>query len=277
MTKSTTVAKDDREGSAIVVAGLSKQQVALIKRTICEGYSDDELRLYLYQCENIGLDPLAREAYTFKAGGKKVVIGITIDGFRRRADETGMYSPGRPTEYTYDDNGQLDSARVWVRKRVGDEWFDVCEDAYLSEFRGPSPNWKAMPRVMLSKCAEARALRRAFPAKFSGLYSPEERYAIERDAGQADRTTAAQRRISMFRGTPEQGDAPIEATAEVVDAPTPETPYTLAIEAAREMGASNEEIQAAQAEVGIDTVPTGEWQVEHGDMLLGALERMKGA
>ena len=35
-------------------------------------------------------------------------------------------------------------------------------------------NWKNMPHVMLSKCAEAQALRRGWPEAMSGLYVQEE-------------------------------------------------------------------------------------------------------
>jgi hypothetical protein len=34
--------------------------------------------------------------------------------------------------------------------------------------------WSTKPRVMLGKCAETLALRRAFPAELSGIYTQEE-------------------------------------------------------------------------------------------------------
>ena len=39
-----------------------------------------------------------------------------------------------------------------------------------------------LPRVMLAKVAEARALRRAFPADLSGVYAPEEMAQSDVDA-----------------------------------------------------------------------------------------------
>jgi hypothetical protein len=50
----------------------------------------------------------------------------------------------------------------------------VTATAFLSEYKGTSPVWRTKPRVMLSKCAEALALRKAFPVQCSGAYVEEE-------------------------------------------------------------------------------------------------------
>ncbi len=221
----------------VVVANLTQQQIDVVRETICEGYSDAEMGLYLYQCEKLSLDPLARETYTFRAGGK-VIIGVGIDGFRKRANDTGCYMPGRPTEYEYDDKGTLSMARVYVKKLVAGDWHEFCEDAYYGEFKGPNPNWKNMARVMLSKCAEARALRRAFPRELGGLYAPEEQAAIERNAGRG--------RLAK----PADPFAPpvVETTAEVVKpapaaTPPPATPERQVWTRAKALGLTGEDVK----------------------------------
>jgi hypothetical protein len=65
------------------------------------------------------------------------------------------------------------AARVAVLRRGFDAplWAVARWSSYAQQQK---PTWRTMPDVMLAKCAEAQALRRAFPAELSGVYSPEE-------------------------------------------------------------------------------------------------------
>ena len=76
---------------------------------------------------------------------------------------------------------------------TGDTWPDG-KPKRNKVARGPmvrtldtSGNWGRMPRIMLSKCAEAQALRRAFPEDLSGLYE-----ASELDRAQAEELTPSE-------------------------------------------------------------------------------------
>lgn len=63
-------------------------------------------------------------------------------------------------------------------------------------------NWRRMPRVMLEKCAEAKALRRAWPDDFAGLYTEDEfdRSAIDLTPTEAAEQAAADAKLALVGG-----------------------------------------------------------------------------
>ena len=66
-------------------------EITTIKETVAVGATDNELRLFLYQCSRTGLDPLSRQIHFIKRGGK-ATIQTGIDGFRAIAERTGKYA-----------------------------------------------------------------------------------------------------------------------------------------------------------------------------------------
>ena len=153
----------------------TREQIDTIKQTVARGANDAQLALFLQTCRSRGLDPFVKQVYFTPQG-----IIVSIDGLRAIAERTAAYAPGA-TRYEYDENKSLVAAFVSVKKYVNGTWFDVEESAFYEEYRGTSPIWKKMPRVMLAKCAEARALRRAFSSDLSGLYAAEEMDQAQRD------------------------------------------------------------------------------------------------
>lgn len=152
----------------------TQEQVELIKRTIARDATNDELALFLYQAKKTGLDPLARQIHFVKRGGK-VAIQTAIDGYRLVADRTGKYAGN--DDPVFDDEEKPRKASVTVYKIVdGVRCAFTATARWDQYFPGEKQGfmWNKMPHLMLGKCAEALALRKAFPAELSGIYTNEE-------------------------------------------------------------------------------------------------------
>jgi|SRR5215469_13954990 len=162
-----------------VPLNFDKDKVELLKKTVCKDATDHELELFIHVCNRTGLDPFRNQIYAIKRKDR-MTIQTGIDGFRLIAERTERYSPGREPTYSYDQQGKLVSATSHIKKLTHDgTWHEVSATAYwneyVQEYNGkPSQFWSRMPHNQLAKCAESLALRKAFPADFSGLYTTEE-------------------------------------------------------------------------------------------------------
>lgn len=173
--------------------GLTNEQKTLIRNIIAPKANDDELALFFELCKNTGLDPFKKQVYLlpFWNGELKrfVFSAITsIDGLRSLAETTGEYD-GQSEPIWIDKDGK--EYKVWISENypfackisvfkkgvknptVGVAYFDMFAKEKDGKYTG---FWNKPTKAahMIAKCAEALALRKAFPSKLSGLYVHEE-------------------------------------------------------------------------------------------------------
>lgn len=169
----------------------NKEQLELIKSQIAPEATQDELKLFLYQCKRTGLDPLTRQIYCihrWSKGGKKMSIQTSIDGFRVIAERSGNYGGQSEPIFTYDAEGNLVSCKISVFRFHNDIRFEAAVGvAYLSEYCQFDKDGKPMglwakPHIMLQKVAEALALRKSYPQDLSGIYTSEEMQQADESA-----------------------------------------------------------------------------------------------
>jgi phage recombination protein Bet len=208
-----------------------RQRAALVQLGLEEA-TDADLAVFLHQSQRTGLDPFAKQIYMIgrwdkKAQCTKYTIQTGIDGFRVVADRRPQYDGQDDPEWCGPDGVWRDvwtsdkpptAARVrvyrkdWQRPAVGVALF---REYAVTNYDGSlSPMWKSKGALMIAKCAEALAMRKAFPQDLSGIYTPEE-------MAQADQTEQAPRVIGQRPADPNWASKPATQHERATGQPEP--------------------------------------------------------
>ena len=168
------------------------EQIQLIKDVYAKGASDLEFEFFLNVSQHRALDIIAGQLWLIDRWdsnlGRNVKTPQTsIDGYRVLAERSAAYA-GQVGPWWCGPDGEWKD--VWlsdkppVAARVGVVRKDWAEpiyavarySAYVQLKKDGTPNkiWQKMSDLMLAKCAEALALRKAFPQQTSGIYTHEE-------------------------------------------------------------------------------------------------------
>lgn len=167
----------------------TQDKIELLKNTVCKGATNSEFQLFLHVCQRTGLDPFIKQIHAVKRPERQkdgtyresMTIQVGIDGYRSIAERTGRYAPSKEPSYQYDKDGRIFSSTAYLKKQTSDgTWHEVSATAFYTEYvqktkEGKATRfWDQMPHGQLAKCAEALALRKAFPMELSGIYTREE-------------------------------------------------------------------------------------------------------
>lgn len=177
----TEVAVYQQQQQAMEVWDESK--LDLIQKQLAPDLSPPEFRLFVEVCQASGLNPVTREIYAIKRGGR-VTYQTGIDGYRKLARASGRYA-GSKTFWCGDDGQWRDvwlpkeppaAAKVIIFTPDGEFEHVALFREYVQKGKDgqPAGMWATMAANQLAKCAEAGALRKACPAEFKGIYVEDE-------------------------------------------------------------------------------------------------------
>lgn len=167
-------------------AAYTDEQRRLITDVLCKGATPVEVEFFMQVAQRCRLDPFRRQIHAVKRWDSQtqretLTFQVGIDGLRAIAARTGEYAGNDdPVFEVPRDSWHPVKATVTVYRMVHGQRIPFTASVFWAEYvqtkRGGEVTnmWRQRPFGQLGKCAEAAALRKAFPEESGGLYTEEE-------------------------------------------------------------------------------------------------------
>lgn len=184
---------------------IPQQLKDIYMKTVFNGLTEDEAVVAYRLAKRRNLDVEAKQIffvpYTDKQGRRSVVSQTSIDGFRLIASKSGKYGGSVDPKLTVKfkdgtkavlsheeyDPSEIDHIISGTISVINTDFpqpqtATALFKSYCKQYNGnPTGLWATMPDVMILKCAEALALRKAFPQDLSGIYTSDEMEQAKND------------------------------------------------------------------------------------------------
>ena len=154
--------------------------------------NDQEVAMFIGMCKANRLNPFNKEAYLIKYSSEPATIVTSKDIFFKRANQNPNYD-GMESGIIVINNDKKIEKRIghiyidgekivgaWCKVYRKDWSHPIYQEVNMSEYEGRkksgelNSNWKTKPAVMITKVAEATALRKAFTENLQGMFLVEE-------------------------------------------------------------------------------------------------------
>jgi phage recombination protein Bet len=174
--------------------------INVLRHSLYPSAQTDSIKLVIGYCKAAGLDPIQKPVHIVpmwdsKLGTMRDVIMPGIGSYRTQAARSGEYAGVSEAEFGDDITKTLGSAEItypaWCRvivKRLlsnntvaefsaTERWIEnYAVKGGKEKSVAPNAMWTKRPYAQLAKCAEAQALRKAFP-EFSGAQPTDDEMA----------------------------------------------------------------------------------------------------
>ena len=194
--QSTAISFVDDHGDAITITSED------VRMHICPQANAKEVAYFMELCRAQRLNPFLNEAYLVKFQGKPAQIMVAHKALVKRAERHPEYDGMEHGVVVMRDGAVHQEQRGAYYPEAGEVLLGGWAKVYRKDRRMPiyaersfksmnkgQANWKSMPDVMIDKCAQAAALREAFPDELRDMYVREEMGSVPAQEVQVEVST----------------------------------------------------------------------------------------